>query len=131
MEAIDEAKKQLTHHEAEVKRLKEVIFVPTEEEKNTEIPKLEQLSKMIVRYLLTCLILSVLILAILVAFGRKDLSIAIAIASVAGFLGSSVRALLSVNERVAFGWHFHKTGHRTPDPGVKKDGSTPSTEMDS
>ena len=42
------------------------------------------------------------------------------ISAVAGFLGSSVAALLSINERVSYGWVF-SSGSRIPDSAIVKE----------
>lgn len=120
MDDRDEARKQIAVLEAEIKRLSALVHAPSEEELTQEQPDLQRLSLRVTYYLLTCLVVSIVSLALLVAYASRDVLTTIVIAGVAGFLGSSVAALLSINERVAYGWVF-RSGNRTPAPGERKE----------
>jgi hypothetical protein len=120
MDKRNESRKQIAVLEAEIKRLSALVHAPSEDELTKEQPDLQRLSLRVTWYLLTCLVVSVVFLAVLVAYGPKDVPTTLAIAGVAGFLGSSVAALLSINERVAYGWVF-RSGNRTPAPDEKKE----------
>lgn len=120
MENFDESKKKIALNSAENENLLCLIHSPTDKEKDEELPELRKWSLQVMVYLLICLTASSVALATILSYANIDLPITILLVCLSGFLGSSVSALLSINQRVAYGWEFD-SGHRFPDPGVKKE----------